>query len=128
MENPRIKNQNQEFWDWGLGFTGARALPSASWPLSSPALRSMVDHPRFYAWQLEKEMALVTYRLGKLNPLLASVPPKIWEIGLCDCLASDLGLSVQVSEFRLQGLGYRVLGPGSGVQGVGVWGSGFVRV
>ena len=33
----------------------------------------------------------MTYRSGKLNPLSASIPPKIQEIKFCKCLASDLG-------------------------------------
>ena len=36
-------------------------------------------------------MAPATYRSGKLNPLLVSIPPEIREIDFCDCLASDLG-------------------------------------
>ena len=48
-------------------------------------------HSRFYAWQLKKEMAPATDRSGKLNPLLATISPKIREIDCCDCLASDLG-------------------------------------
>ena len=36
-------------------------------------------------------MAPVTYRSGKLNPLLASIPPKIREIDFSDCLASNPG-------------------------------------
>ena len=31
------------------------------------------------------------YLSGSLNLLLASIPPKTWEIDFCDCLTSDLG-------------------------------------
>jgi len=50
---------------------------------------SVAVHPRFYAGQLYNEMAPVTYRSGKLNPLLASIPPKTREIDFCFCHASD---------------------------------------
>ena len=36
-------------------------------------------------------MAPMNYLSGKLNPLLALIPPKIREIDFGDCLASDLG-------------------------------------
>lgn len=48
-------------------------------------------HPEFYAWQLSKEMAPMSYPSGKLNPPLALIPHKIQEIEFRDCLASDLG-------------------------------------
>jgi len=36
-------------------------------------------------------MAPMRHLSGSLNPLLASIDPKIQEIDFCDCLASDLG-------------------------------------
>ena len=55
-------------------------------------LQKSAAHHRFYAWRLKKEMAPVTdlSGRGKLNQLLASIPPKNWEIDFCDCLSSDL--------------------------------------
>ena len=38
-----------------------------------------------------KKTAPVTYRSGKLNSRVTSIPHKIREIDFCDCLASDLG-------------------------------------
>jgi len=38
------------------------------------------------------------YFSGSLNPLLASIPPKIREIDHGDCLASDLGWHTRVLE------------------------------
>ena len=96
-------------------------------------------HPKFYAWQLKKELALMNYLSGNLNPLLALILPKIWEIDFCDCLASDLGWMgadlddaidvdwhlVQASGFKVLSFGFRVSGFGFRVSGFGFWVSGF---
>ena len=43
----------------------------------------------------------MNYFSGKLNPLLALVPPQIRKIDFCDCLTSDLGEVSQKSRKEL---------------------------
>jgi len=45
-------------------------------------------------------MAQMSYLSGKLNPLLARIPPEIREIAFCDCIASDLGLSPDPNSYQ----------------------------
>ena len=64
--------------------------------------RHLQSHPTFYAWQLYKQMAPVTYRSGELNLLLASIPHIIQDIDFCDC-RSVATLATPVARARIAG-------------------------